>query len=492
MYFDFEHCRFADLELGGQAPALHTADGVMDWARLYRSTRDWVERARAAGLAAGDALVISGHKEAAFVVAMLGCLSMGVTYVPVDNINPQARLQRITTLVHARAVYDAAADAFLPGAQAPRPLAVPDLAYIMFTSGSTGDPKGVQIGRDSVALFTGWIRDCLALGPAPAFMNQMLFSFDFSLFDLCGALGLGGCCVLCPRDVIASSEQFIDHLRDSQVAVWASTPSFVRQQILNPRFDAAHLPDLRVFVFGAESLTPRVAEELWARFPQVRIINSYGPTEATCSTTWVEIDPALRAAAPNPFPIGAAKPYAEVFLVDGEICMAGDHVMRGYLERPDLDAGVLFEHNGKRAYRSGDLGDQDAQGRFYFRGRRDDQIKLNGYRIELAEVDVGLARLPGVVAGAAVVLRRPDGSLARMIGFIETAQPATGELQRVPAQLADWKEQMERYMPPYMIPSELFAVASLPQTISNKVDRKQLEQRYQALARTLRMTEKPA
>ena len=266
MHFDFDHCRFADLEVAAQAPALHAADGVMDWARLYRSTQDWIERARAAGLATGDALVISGHKEAAFVVAMLGCLSMGVTYVPVDNINPQARLQRITALVHARAVFDAAADAFLPGAEAPRPLAVPDLAYIMFTSGSTGDPKGVQIGRDSVALFTGWIRDCLALGPAPAFMNQMLFSFDFSLFDLCGALGLGGCCVLCPREVIASSEQFIDHLRDSKVAVWASTPSFVRQQILNPRFDAAHLPDLRVFVLGAESLTPRVAEELWVRF----------------------------------------------------------------------------------------------------------------------------------------------------------------------------------------------------------------------------------
>ena len=168
MHFDFDHCRFADLEVAAQAPALHAADGVMDWARLYRSTQDWIERARAAGLAAGDALVISGHKEAAFVVAMLGCLSMGVTYVPVDNINPQARLQRITALVHARAVYDAAADAFLPGAEAPRPLAVPDLAYIMFTSGSTGDPKGVQIGRESVTLFAGWIRDCLNLGPAPA------------------------------------------------------------------------------------------------------------------------------------------------------------------------------------------------------------------------------------------------------------------------------------------------------------------------------------
>lgn len=488
MRFDFDQCRFVERDRAPHAPALHDAAGVLDWAGLYRATQDWIARAQQAGVRPGHALVIWGHKQSAFVVAMLGCLQLGVTYVPVDTINPLARLQRITALVHAAAVYDAAADAFGPGADEARALAVPDLAYIMFTSGSTGDPKGVQIGRDSVALFAGWIRDCLALGPAPAFLNQMLFSFDFSLFDLCGALGLGGCCVLCPREVIADSARFVEHLRDADVAVWASTPSFVRQQLLNPRFGAEHLPTLQVFVFGAESLTPRVAEELWARFPHARIVNSYGPTEATCSTTWVEIDPALRAAAPNPFPIGVAKPYAQVFIDDGEICMAGDHVMRGYLERPDLDRGVLFEHDGKRAYRSGDLGDVDAQGRIYFRGRKDDQIKLNGYRIELAEVDAALSTLDGVVAGAAVVLRRPDGSLARMIGFVEPAAPGAGAVQPLPDALHDWKRQLGQRVPPYMIPSELIAVDALPTGTTHKVDRKQLEQRY-ALARTLRSQE---
>ncbi|MER2177961.1 MAG: AMP-binding protein [Stenotrophomonas maltophilia] len=488
MRFDFDHCRFVALEHAPHAPALHDADSTLDWAALHAATQAWVVRAQAAGVLPGHALVISGHKQSAFVVAMLGCLQMGVTYVPVDTINPAARLQRITQLTHAGAVYDAATDTFAPGADAPRALSVPDLAYIMFTSGSTGDPKGVQIGRDSVALFTGWIRDCLQLGEAPAFLNQMLFSFDFSLFDLCGALGLGGSCVLCPREVIADSERFVEHLRHSAVAVWASTPSFVRQQMLNPRFNAEHLPLLQVFVFGAESLTPRVAEELWARFPQARIINSYGPTEATCSTTWVEIDPALRAAAPNPCPIGVAKPYAEVFIDDGEICMSGDHVMRGYLDRPDLDQGVLFEHHGKRAYRSGDLGDLDDQGRVYFRGRKDDQIKLNGYRIELAEVDASLSTLDGVVAGAAVVLRRPDGSLVRMIGFVELSRPGEGVVQPLPDALQDWKEQLGRRVPSYMIPSELIAVDALPTGNSNKVDRRQLEQRY-ALARTLRSQE---
>ena len=163
---------------------------------------------------------------------------------------------------------------------------------------------------------------------------------------------------------------------------------------VQPDFNGASLPGLRVFVFGAESLSPALAEELWQRFPDARIINSYGPTEATCSTTWVEIDAALRQAAPNPFPIGRAKPYADVFIDQGEICIAGDHVMRGYLNRPDLNASRMFTRGGKRGYRSGDLGEIDGQGLITFRGRIDDQIKLHGYRIELAEIDAAIAALP--------------------------------------------------------------------------------------------------
>ncbi|OZI65642.1 AMP-binding protein [Bordetella genomosp. 1] len=489
MRFDFDLYDFADLDTAPDAPAIQDARGTMSWGELRAATDAWMARARAAGIAPGPALVISGHKEAAFLVAMIGCLRMGVTYVPVDTINPLQRIQRIGEIVHAPLRYDATADRFEAASSDPQPLAQPGLAYIMFTSGSTGDPKGVQIGRESVALFAGWIRDCLHLGPAPAFMNQMLFSFDFSLFDICGALVLGGVCVLCPREVIGQRDEFVDYLAHNHIEVWASTPSFVRQQLFNEDFNHAHLPDLRVFVFGAESLTPTLAEELWTRFPSVRIINSYGPTEATCSTTYVEIDPALRKKAPNPFPIGRAKPYAEVFLVDGEICMAGDHVMYGYLNRPDVDQNVLFMHNGKRAYRSGDLGEIDADGLVTFRGRKDDQIKMHGYRIELAEVDAALATLPGVRAGATVALRRPDGTLVRMIGFVELAQAGAPGLSPLPPALADWKQLLGVRMPPYMIPSELIACDLFPTTNSDKVDRKKLERMYLD-ARTSKATEK--
>ncbi|VVE11221.1 D-alanine--poly(phosphoribitol) ligase [Pandoraea communis] len=478
MRFDFDRFEFADLDAALERVAVVDTQGTICWGELAESVSAWMAAAAAAGARADVPLLITGHKEPAFLVAILGCLRLGVPFVPVDVINPPDRIARIGELVHAGLRYDAQAREFVATGSAPAVLAQKGLAYIMFTSGSTGDPKGVQIGRESLGLFAGWIRGCLALGDAPVFMDQMLFSFDFSLFNWVGALATGGACALCSREVIENRAYFAAYLASAKVNVWASTPSFVRQQLLDPAFDATHLPDLRVFVFGAESLTPTVAEALWSRFPKARIINSYGPTEATCSTTWVEIDAALRAAAPLPFPIGRAKPYADVFLDDGEICVTGDHVMRGYLNRPDLNETRMFVRNGKRGYRTGDLGEIDDMGLVTFRGRRDDQIKLHGYRIELAEVDAALATLPGVRAGAAVALKRPDGTIVRMIGFIDPDAEGPQELMPPPPALDDWKAILGKRVPPYMVPSELIVCHGFPLTQTQKADRKQLERMY--------------
>ena len=167
-------------------------------------------------------------------------------------------------------------------------------------------------------------------------MDQMLFSFDFSLFNWVGALELGGACVLCPRETIAERGAFMQYLADTGVAVWASTPSFVRQQLFNPDFNGASLPGLRVFV-PAPSRSRR-------RWP--RNCGSASPMRAS-STLRSDRSHLLdhlsrstrRCARPRRIPSpSAAQPYADVFIDQGEICIAGDHVMRGYLNRPDLNA----------------------------------------------------------------------------------------------------------------------------------------------------------
>ncbi|WP_313296116.1 AMP-binding protein [Diaphorobacter sp.] len=478
MLFDFDKFEFTALAQDAQRTAIQDAHGRMSWQALHDAVDVWVAAATAAGARADEPLVIIGHKEAAFVVAMVGCLRLGVPFVPIDVINPQARVQRITDLVQATLRYNTQTQRFEATGHAPQPLAQKGVAYIMFTSGSTGDPKGVQIGRESMGLFASWVRDCLRLDPAPVFMDQMLFSFDFSLLNWMGALNCAGTVVLCSREIIEDRAAFARYLRDARITVWASTPSFLRQQMLEDTFNAEHLPDLKMFVFGAESLTPTMAEALWDRFPRVRMVNSYGPTEATCSTTWVEIDPVMRAAAPLPFPIGRAKPYADVFIDEGEICIAGDHVMRGYLNRPDLNETRMFTRNGKRGYRSGDQGDMDEHGLVTFRGRKDDQIKLHGYRIELAEVDAALALLPGIRAGSTIALKRPDGVIVRMIGFVEPDRSGPPGLLAPTGELEDWKAILARKVPSYMIPSELLVCHGLPISQTEKADRKQLEQMY--------------
>ncbi|GGC03314.1 D-alanine--poly(phosphoribitol) ligase [Oxalicibacterium flavum] len=477
MHFDFDRFEFVGEAMVDEQAVVH-ASGSLDWQQLQQATDDWMRQAEAAGVLAGAPLLITGHKEPAFLIAMLGCLMMKVPFVPVDVINPHERIARISSLLKTSLRYDAQLECFEGVVNQDARLEEEGVAYIMFTSGSTGDPKGVQIGRESVSLFAGWILHSLALGERPVFMDQMLFSFDFSLFNWVGALVTGGACVLCSREIIARRDHFLAYLAHSRATVWASTPSFLRQQLIDPDFCQEKMPDLRVFLFGAESLSVALVDEIWLRFPAARIINSYGPTEATCSTTWVEVDKTLRDTLPNPFPIGRAKPYATVFIDEGEICIAGDHVMRGYLNRSDLNQTRMFVRDGKRGYRTGDIGEMDSHGLVTFRGRMDDQIKFHGYRIELAEIDLALSALPSVRAGVAVALRRPEGTIVRLVGFVELRDTEEGNGTALPECLANWREILAMRLPPYMVPSELLACEQLSITVTDKVDRKQMEQLY--------------
>ncbi|CAE6854194.1 AMP-binding protein [Paraburkholderia nemoris] len=502
MRFDLSANCFADTDVRADAWAVIGADRTLRWHELAEQAHAWAALARAHGFAADVPVIIRGHKEAAFFVAMVGALLLGAPFVPVDTIYPDERMQRIASTLGAQMYFDAHESRFvsLNGqgvrtrseaaegasasatastsavsalASAPPALREKNLAYVLFTSGTTGEPKGVQIGRESVTALTDWMAADFALGDAPVFLNQAPFSFDLSMYEVFGTLALGGTVVLASRALTAQGAAFLTTLARHGMTTWVSTPSFAQQQLLNPQFSQDGLPALRTFLFCGEVLPVALARQLRQRFPSARIINTYGPTEATVATTWIVVDDAVLTHHAR-LPIGHAKRDAEVFVDAGELCIAGAHVMRGYLNREDLNAARMFTHNGQRAFRTGDLGAIDSDGLLFCHGRIDDQIKMGGYRIELMEIDAALRALPGAASAAAVPLRRPDGSVARVVAFVATGNDDV----RLPDALHDWKTLLAARLPSYMIPSELLACRSLPVSVNFKIDRAQLAQDY--------------
>ncbi|MGA9911886.1 AMP-binding protein [Paraburkholderia sp.] len=498
MRFDLSTSRFVDTDVRADAWAVIGADRALRWHELAEQAHAWAGQAREHGFAADVPVIVRGHKEAGFFVAMVGALLLGAPFVPVDTIYPDERMRRIASTLGAQTYFDAHGGRFVgvngqgvpaepvaaeasasaaavstASAYAPPALHEKNLAYVLFTSGTTGEPKGVQIGRESVAALAGWMAADFALGDAPVFLNQAPFSFDLSMYEVFGTLALGGTVVLASRALTAQGAALLATLARYSVSTWVSTPSFAQQQLLNPQFSQEGLPALRTFLFCGEVLPVTLARQLRQRFPAARIINTYGPTEATVATTWIVVDDAVLAHHAR-LPIGHAKRDAEVFVDDGELCIAGAHVMRGYLNREDLNAARMFTHNGERAFRTGDLGAVDADGLLFCHGRIDDQIKVGGYRIELMEIDAALRALPGAASAAAVPLRRPDGSVARIVAFVATGS----DDGRLPDALHDWKALLAARLPSYMIPSELLACRSLPVSVNFKIDRAQLAQDY--------------
>jgi len=340
-----------------------------------------------------------------------------------------------------------------------------DLAYIMFTSGSTGKPKGVQIGRESVWNFMQWVRDDFSLPENPVLMNHAVFSFDLSLIPLLGNLATGGHIVLNAKEDIAA-ENWLHNLQQKKVSVWVSTPSFAYQKLLNPEFRAEFLTELKLFVFIGEVLSKALVKHLRRLFPEAKILNSYGPTEATIATTVVEISDEILKTECELLPIGQMMPQSEMEITpDGELIIWGKNVMRGYLGLPKENAEKLLWNDAKqwRGYRTGDLG-RMIDGNLYCQGRNDSQIKMNGYRIEIHEIENRLLALSGISEAVVLPLTKKDGAVLRLAAFC-SSKLSEKEI----------KANLKQTLPSYMVPSQIVIMDALPLNTNGKIDRKLLD-----------------
>ncbi|MBO9356968.1 AMP-binding protein [Bordetella petrii] len=374
MHFDFRNGTFNHLRHAPAATALVHAGGSMCWQDLHAATRTWMQRATAAGARADTSLGILGHDEASFVTAMLGCLSLDVPYVPLDSHDGVYRIRRMVDVAQASLIYDTAADRFMPGPVGTQPLAESGLACILFPRCAQGEPLGAQIGRESIAHLADWLRRPGTLGPAPVCMDHRPVVCGFSLPGIVGALALGGTRVSPAGTAGAPAPACTQQLARYRVTTLIMTRALLSRHLADPHFNGRELRDLRTLVLSAPPLASPQLAGLRLRFPSVHIVSTYGCIEAAGAATWNELDGAAPDSGSGHRIRGQARCYAEVLIRNGEVCVSGNHIMRGYINGAELNRNRLFWHKGKRAYRTGEPGTIDERGLLHWEARGDEPV----------------------------------------------------------------------------------------------------------------------
>lgn len=497
MRFDFLSGTFTDISLAGNQAAVIGSDRSLSWEELAKEVEQLKTTLLQTGIVPGHPVMIHGHKEAGFVVAMLACVSANLPYIPIDINVPKARCQKIAQRsgsqllipcqeshpfgeipIEVTPAAQVAVNTTANFTQSVHHRPNDPIRYIIFTSGSTGEPKGVQITAAAVASYLEWVDRDFGLQTNDVFLNQAPFSFDLSVYDLYISLHRGGTLVLSTAEQLSSTEVFFPRILTHQGTVWVSTPSAAYRYLTDPGFNQEALPSIHTFLFCGETLPNRTARLLLERFPTSRVLNSYGPTEATVATTLVDITAELVAEC-DPLPVGIPKFSSELRIEKsdpleewGEIIILGNNVSIGYFEDPELNTQKFLELDGKRAFRTGDLGRFEGP-QLYFGGRNDDQIKLNGFRIELGDITTQVLQLPGVKEAVTLPLKQRE-TVKRIIAIVQLEKDHAAE----PEDLEKLRQQLTQLLPAYMIPSELCATAEFPYTNNHKIDRKELLDRY--------------
>lgn len=461
--------------------AVHGPDGELSYHELDQLADTYAAGLLAHGVRSGDRVLLWSRKNTQVVALMQGCLRIGAIYVPVSLANPPSRLAQIhCSATPALVATGEGAAAQLntndwsdrpltplmtlreAGAEAEIPIpyqAEPDTpAYILYTSGSTGDPKGVCLSHRNALSFIRWAAAELRLTNTDRLSNHAPFNFDLSVFDLYAGFLAGGSVHLVPEEMSYTPARLVRFLVDRRISVWYSVPSALSLMIQEGGLlDGTPPTDLRACVFAGEPFSIHQVVALRNAWPGVRLLNWYGPTETNVCTSYEVTDADVHRQ--RPLPIGRAASGDTIKLVGagadtkkGEIVVSGPTVMLGYWGRtPQVGP-----------YHTGDLARRDEHGDLEYLGRRDGMVKVRGHRIELGEVESVVAGHEQVADCVALVVG--DGLEARIHAVVVPSGkqgPSLLTLKRLCA---------ER-LPTYMIIDAVHTVAELPRTANGKIDR---------------------
>jgi amino acid adenylation domain-containing protein len=479
-----------------EAPALEWEGGGYTYAELARRADALAGRLRDLGVGPETLVGLAANRSPEMIVALLGVLRAGGAYLPLDPAYPETRLAMMIEdsavpllLTHealasrlpagnARVVLLDAAGDTAPPADLPEG-GLQDPAYVIYTSGSTGRPKGVVVEHRSLSSYVAGAVEEFGLRPGDRVLQFASISFDTSGEEIYPTLASGATLVLRPEEMAVSIAHFLREVERLRITVLDLPTAFWHELVAGLGTEGELPACVRLVILGGERALPdRLV--LWRRRvgPGVRLLNTYGPTEATIVSTRRDLTTGADEA-----PIGTPIPGARVHVLDrwgapvpvgvgGELHVGGAGLARGYLRRPEVTAERFvpdpFGPAGERLYRTGDLVRWRPSGDLEFLGRVDHQIKIRGFRVELGEIEAAL-RSHARVHDAAVVLRPGPGGDARLVAYLVRAGEG-GE----PIPPAELRGFLQERLPEYMVPALFMELPALPLTPSGKVDRRAL------------------
>ncbi|MFE1380233.1 amino acid adenylation domain-containing protein [Streptomyces sp. NPDC058740] len=425
-------------------PAVVFGDDSLSFRELHEGAAVLADYLRTSGVAPDHRVGVFVEPSLELVIGTWGVLFSGGAYVPLSPEYPEERLRYMIEDSGARLVFtqerfrDRVTELAPPGttvvtlkdavrhawrtAGEEQPLAEPDLdpgrlAYVIYTSGSTGKPKGVMIEHRSIAAQMRWMGAEHGLGPDAVVVQKTPMSFDAAQWEIL-ACAVGARVAMGPPGVYRDPEGLIDTVRRYGATMLQGVPTLLQALVDTERLGSC--TSLRRVYSGGEILSRNLAVQLLAELPDAELVNLYGPTECTINASSHTVDRATVADGPSAVPIGRPAYETSFHIRDGELCIGGVQVARGYLDRPELTAErFVTAEDGERLYRTGDLATWNEDGTVSFAGRADNQIKLRGFRVELDEIALAIENHDWVKSAAVIVKNEPRTGFQNLVACVE-------------------------------------------------------------------------